>query len=140
LVVSDDAGVLVLRSSFGRITRIAWRDVASLNVLKGKRNYAVEFGRDLGIVGLVFGGIYAHSEWEPCGEDDVCIPYLNSRSRGVDTAIGAVLGGAIGVSVGALIGTMIWADRWENVPIDRLRVTATPRRTGALNLGLSVAF
>ena len=44
--------------------------------------------------------------------------------------------GIIGAGIGALIKT----DRWEEVPLDRLRVNVVPQKDGRFALGLSVSF
>ena len=55
---------------------------------------------------------------------------------GVLGGVGALGGGLIGLGVGALIKT----ERWEEVPLDRLRVSFAPQRAGRFGLGLSVRF
>jgi hypothetical protein len=54
--------------------------------------------------------------------------------------VGAAVFGAGGAVVGAGIGTAIKTDRWEEVPVDRLRVSLTPQRGGRLGIGLSLKF
>ncbi len=49
-----------------------------------------------------------------------------------------ILGGA-GAATGAVIGMLIKTDRWEEVPLDRLRVGVMPHRDG-LGLGVSMVF
>ncbi|MFC1639849.1 hypothetical protein ACFL3B_03685 [Gemmatimonadota bacterium] len=44
-----------------------------------------------------------------------------------------------GVFVGGIVGAFIKTDRWEEVPLDRLRVSFAPRREG-FALGLSLSF
>ncbi len=34
----------------------------------------------------------------------------------------------------------VFADRWQEVPLDRLRVSVAPQRDGRFGLGLSVRF
>jgi len=55
------------------------------------------------------------------------------------TATGAVTGATLGLIAGLTIGAAITTDRWEEVPLDRLRMSLTPRRDG-FALGLSVRF
>jgi hypothetical protein len=50
----------------------------------------------------------------------------------------AVLGIGVGL-IGAGIGALLGGERWEEVPLDRLRVSFAPRRDG-FALGLSVSF
>ena len=51
-----------------------------------------------------------------------------------------LIGGAAGAFVGALIGAATNTDRWEEVPLDQLRVSFGPQRDGRFGLGLSVRF
>ena len=53
--------------------------------------------------------------------------------------VGATLG-AIGGLVGAFVGALIKSDRWEEAPLDQLRVNVAPQRDGGFAFGLSVAF
>ena len=54
---------------------------------------------------------------------------------------GAAVGiGAVGAVVGALAGAFTKTDRWEEVPLDRLRVSFVPQRDGGFGVGLSVSF
>jgi hypothetical protein len=43
--------------------------------------------------------------------------------------------------LGVIIGGFIWkTDRWEEVPLDRLRVSFGPQRDGRFGFGASVRF
>jgi hypothetical protein len=55
------------------------------------------------------------------------------------TGLGAAGGAAVGLLVGTTAGLLIKSDRWEEVPLDQLRVSVVPQR-GGFRLGLSVAF
>ena len=48
--------------------------------------------------------------------------------------------GAGGALVGVGIGALHRADKWQQVPLDRLRVSVVPQRDGRFGLGLSVRF
>ena len=48
--------------------------------------------------------------------------------------------GAIGGVVGGFVGYLIKTDRWEEVPLERLRVSLAPKRDGGFTLGFSVRF
>ena len=52
---------------------------------------------------------------------------------------GFALSGFGGV-VGLLGGALIKSERWEEVPLDRLRVNLGPQRDGRWGLGASVRF
>ena len=53
--------------------------------------------------------------------------------------MGVVAVGAVGAGIGAGIGALSKTDKWEEVPLDQLRVSIVPRRDG-FALGFSVAF
>jgi len=55
-------------------------------------------------------------------------------------ALGAAAFGVTGALVGLGIGALLKSERWEEVPLDRLRVNIVPQRDGRFALGLSVAF
>jgi len=54
--------------------------------------------------------------------------------------LAAVAGALVGAGVGAVVGYLIKTDRWEQVSLDRVRVSFAPQRDGGFALGLSVAF
>ena len=54
--------------------------------------------------------------------------------------IGAVAFGGAGLVLGAIHGLFASINRWEEVPLDRLRVSFVPQRDGRFGLGLSVRF
>ena len=62
----------------------------------------------------------------PCGDEWV--------------AVLAALGGVVGAVSGGLIGEFTRTDKWEEVPVRRLRVSLAPQGDGQLGVGLSVAF
>jgi hypothetical protein len=53
---------------------------------------------------------------------------------------GGIAGGIWGTLLGLGIGLLIRTDRWEEVPLDKLRVSVAPQRDGRFGLGLSVSF
>ena len=55
-------------------------------------------------------------------------------------AVGLFVGGAAGALVGAGVGLLIRSDRWDEVPLDALRVSVAPQRNARFGLGLSVRF
>ena len=54
-------------------------------------------------------------------------------------AFGALAGAAVVGALGAGVGAIMRTDRWEEVPLDQLRVSFVPRRDG-FALGFAVAF
>jgi hypothetical protein len=57
-------------------------------------------------------------------------------------AVGLIglMGAAGGALVGSGIGLLLKTDRWEEVPLDRLRVSYAPQRKGRMALRLTVRF
>ncbi len=53
--------------------------------------------------------------------------------------VGLFVGG-IGTGIGAVIGSAFTGERWEEVPLDQLRVSFAPQRDGRFGLGLSVGL
>ncbi len=141
----QDAGTLtavtidsvVLRHENGAtLLSLPLTSVASLDISRGKRS---QFGRGAliglgvgvaggGILGLV-GGLAS----------DHCIDDPNP-CPGAFAAWGAILGILPGLVVGGVAGAITKADRWEEIPLDRLRVSLGPQRDGRFGLGLSVRF
>jgi len=56
------------------------------------------------------------------------------------TAVSAGFFAASGAVVGAVIGALVKTERWEEVPLDQLRVSFVPLGEGRFALGLSVEF
>ncbi len=50
----------------------------------------------------------------------------------------ALIVSAIGAVAGGIVGYFIKTDRWEEIPLERLRVSLAPQRDGGFALGFSV--
>ncbi len=68
----------------------------------------------------------------------ICNP--ETRCGAGDWAKLISLFGGIGAGLGGLVGLVFRSDRWEEVSLDRLRVSLSPQRDGRFALGLSVRF
>ncbi len=84
------------------------------------------------LVGTVGGGFVSNT-----------LVQLN-REASVDelvgvTMVGVTLGCVLGTSVGTIIGSHFRIDRWEEVPLDGLRVSFAPSRD-RFAFGLSLSF
>jgi hypothetical protein len=97
-------------------------------------------------IGLVVGGAlcaavgaatYQECVDEPGGRWDC---FMVPQSTGEQAALGGLAGVIIGAGIGALIGASSKTDRWEEVPLDRLRVSFAPQRDGRFTLGFTFAF
>jgi len=90
-------------------------------------------------IGLLLGGVV--------GAVIGSVSYEECVSQGAFSCLGpdgpeiyALAGAIIGLVAGTLIGSAIETDRWQEVPLDRLRVNLGPRRDGRFGFGASVRF
>lgn len=111
--------------------------VTKLEVSRERRSKA-GIGATVGFIGGALAGavIAIASLDEECG---VLSPDCDLNEDLESIAPAAVLGGLAGIGVGVLVGSVLKVDRWEEVPLDRLRVSIMPQRHG-LSVGVSVKF
>ncbi len=112
--------------------QVALMDVTRLDVYMGRKGQS---GTGAVVGGLVVGVPFAFLLAAAC-EDDIS-DYCNAAGG---AAVGLLVGGVAGALVGAIVGALINTDRWEEVPLDQLRVSVVPQRDGRFGLGLSVRF
>ncbi|MFC1639223.1 hypothetical protein ACFL3B_00500 [Gemmatimonadota bacterium] len=131
VVMTNDSIVL----SAGALTGLVAIPISTLIRLElpsGRKSHKLVGG----IVGAIAGvGIGAWAGWASEGS-------CNSETcpERVEAAIkGSVVGLSGGALLGFLIGSAASGERWEEVPLDRLRVSFGPRRDG-FALGFSIAF
>ncbi len=87
--------------------------------------------------GFLIGGAIGFVLGLASGDDP---PGWFSFTAGEKAAIGAVAFGFIGAVIGSIAGAASPGDRWEEVPLDRLRVSFRPQRDGRFAFGASVKF
>lgn len=104
--------------------------VTRLEVSHGRRSYTL-LGGGIGFLAGGLAGAKVGSSVEECPED------LDPQ---VCTAGGAAAGAIVGFLFGAIVGSLITSERWEAVPVERLRVTWAGPRDGSLALAASVRF
>ena len=110
------------------IGRVPIDVITKLEVIRG---WKLRTG-DGAIIGAAFmGGLMSLAAAGACGQ-------LSCSAGEVVRKIGYAA--AIGAGIGAFIGSAFTGDRWEEVPLDQLRVSFAPQRDGRLGLGLSVRF
>lgn len=107
----------------------------TLEVSRGTKSNAGKGAFTGGAVGWLFGLALGARGAEGADEDDPHVWGLVEGQGDVWTV--AAIGGGVGATVGLLIGEMTRSDRWEEVPLDRLRVVPTRDRRG---LALSVSM
>ena len=103
--------------------------VTRLDVSRGQKSHVfVGFlvGAGAGLVGSL----------AVCNFTDTCQVFSDNDVRTdvvlVSTGMGGLLGG--------ITGYFIKTDRWEEVPLERLRVSVAPPRDGRFGFGFSVRF
>ncbi len=128
-IVSVDGGTLSVDT-----LQVALAQLTRLDVYRGQKSQT--------LTGALVGAGILGAVAVPVG-----IQLCKAVNQG-DTCYGAdqyvlpvVAGGVlVGAGIGALIGSAIKSDRWEEVPLDQLRVSFVPQRDGRFSFGLSVAF
>ncbi len=122
---------LVMRPVYGaRLVAIPLASVTRLEVSRGQKS---RVGRGAGI-GLLGGGLLGYVI--SLGGCESGFILTREECIGVSTVGGAVVGTLLGLGVGAVTKT----DRWEEVPLERLRVSLVPQRDGRIAVGFSVRF
>ena len=113
---------LILDIGEGRRLTLAAGSITKLEASSGQKSNAL-LGLGIGaVVGAIGGVVYC--------ENAVC------DQKAKAAAIFSLPGALIGVLIGAAIKT----EKWEEVPLDQLRVSFGPQRGGRFAFGLSVAF
>ena len=111
--------------------RLSLASLTRLEMSQGRRSHA---GLGAGIGLLVGAGVRAvigsgcHAVVVPVSSGVGCI------------AVGAAVIGGAGALVGAVTGALVRTERWAEVPLDRLRVSFTSDRGGALTIRASLRF
>jgi hypothetical protein len=103
--------------------------VTRLDISRGRHRSTVR-AVGFGVLGFLGGGLAGCFIAGGGGE---------GYNEGVACLIGGAIGGGVGLVAGAVVGAKS-RDRWEEVPLDRLRVSFAPKRDGGFVLGLSIAF
>ena len=122
------ADTLVLES-----TECSLASVTHLDVSRGQRSHAL-LGAGIGFAAGTLGTvIYCSGNRNEFSDEGKC------EVLGRDfTLLATGLVGAAGGIVGVIMGYVIKTDRWEEVPLDQLRVSLAPRRDGGFAIGFSV--
>ncbi len=137
--VAWKADTLVVETK-GHTLALPLDSVTRLDVSWGRKTntgMGAEIGFLLGGLAGAFIGLASHEECVPRGWFSCIGPDFGSEGAALG---GALLGGLGGLVVRALIRSAVKTDRWEEVPLDRLRVNLAPQRDGRFGVGLSVRF
>ena len=112
--------------------------VTRLDMSRGQKSHARG-----AVVGFLTGALAGAVIGFSLGDDP---PFLSREgepfpfSAGNKAAIGFLLGGGVGAIIGAQIGKAVHGEQWEEIPLERLRVSLTPQLDGGFALGFSVSF
>ncbi len=116
--------------------QVALAQLTRLDVYRGRKS---NWGKGALIGGSVLGaaGLGLSIAWvgNGCEGFDGC----NDQEAAI-VAVSTVITFAGGALLGAVTGAFIKSDKWEEVPLDQLRVSFVPQRDGRFAFGLSVAF
>jgi hypothetical protein len=108
--------------------------VTSLEVTRERKSNTIE-GLSIGLFGgAALGGILGAVAYDESNEKSL------ASNEGEAAFRGAILFGGVGGLVGLGIGAFTKSDRWEEVPLDRLRVSVAAQRKGRLGIGFSLKF
>ncbi len=142
-MISWDAdGSLMLQADAGSLT-VPRDSLARLEVSRGFKRRWVNGAVVGGIIGLAAGTSAAVIEGWPFETVQDCADRLPDEQLACNLAfVGwrVALGAAVGAALGAVAGSAFKTERWEEVPLDRLRVRLTLQRDRRFALGLSVSF
>ncbi len=137
-------GILVLFQSdtitlttAGSTTSYGVNAVSRVDMSRGFRSH-----RNAGaVVGFLVGGGTTLALLNTGGSKSYCDRSANQDAISRGGCIGlTALGGLAGAGVGAIIGGFFRTERWQNVPLERLRVTVGPQVGSKLGLGLAVSL
>ena len=118
-----------------------WIPITSVTRLEARRpKYSRGARVALGAGGGLLGGALSGAllGFAVCSGESYSGSFCTDRGAGA--AIGAVAFGGAGLVLGAIHGLFASIDRWEEVPLDRVRVSFGPQPDGRFGLGASVRF
>jgi len=121
----------------GTTTSYGLNALRRLEVSRGRRSHSLA-GAGVGFlvgVGAAFAVLYSG------GSTSLCNQSANQDAMSSGECIGlTALGGLAGAGLGAVIGSRLRSERWQDVPIERLRLGLGPQVSGRFGLAFAVAF
>ena len=134
LLSATTSGALEVQGEGGS-QRFSVASVTRLDVSRGQKSHTL-----LGAgIGFAAGALVAvvHCSRDAGGFSDVGMCDLADDD--LTLWVACVLG-AIGGLAGGIAGDLIKTERWEEIPLERLRVSLAPQGDGGFALGFSVSF
>lgn len=121
----------------GSTTRYGLAAVSRVEVSRGRQSYwLVGAG-----AGLVVGAGVTFAVLNSGGSTSLCNQSENQDAMSSGECLGLTALGAIaGAGLGALTGGLFRSERWEELPLERLRLSLKPPSGGSLGLRLAAAF
>lgn len=118
-------------------TSVGRTAISRLEVSRGQRSHRwVGAGAGF-VVGAGATWLVLHSG----GSTALCDRSANQDAMAGGECAGlTVLGGLAGAGLGYLVGALIRAERWQDMPVDRLRLGVVRRPGGAFGLAVTVPF
>jgi hypothetical protein len=130
------ADSLVVDTEPGGTLALPTTDIEALAVSRGKHGHALAGAG----VGFLVGAGVAYAVLSSGGSTSPCDETANQDAIGSTACLGlAALGGAAAAGLGAVIGGFVRTERWQDVPLERLRV-GLRSQGGRLGLTVVVAF
>jgi hypothetical protein len=115
---------------------VARRSITRMEVSRGKKR-AVLDGASIGSgLGVIVGALTQVGK-PPGRTCDAWLSSLCALDREAHVVQAGLIGGAVGGLLGAALGYAVRTERWEGLPVGRVRAAVAPSGTG---LGLSFAF
>lgn len=113
-------------------------DLVRLELSRGRRSRWLAGG----LAGSAIGGVAAFAVLNGGGSTSLCNQSQNQDAVGFGECVGiaALFGLVPGFGLGALVGAVARSERWEEVPVGRLRLSVAPDAAAQFRLVASVAF
>lgn len=118
-------------------TRYGVNAISRVQVSRGTRSHRLVGAG----IGFLAGGGVAAAVLYTGGSTSSCDQSANQDAMSAGECLGlAAAGGLVGAGLGALVGGFFRSERWDDVPLERLRVSLGPMAGRRFGLALQVAF
>ena len=119
----------------GSTVRYNLSAVSKLEVSRGYRSYRLQGA----MAGFPIGAFVTYLVVYSGGSTSLCDRSANQDATSRGACVGLIaLGGAAGAGLGAVIGGLFHSERWQPVPLQRLRVSLAPAESGRLVVRLTL--